>query len=247
MEKQRENREILSVENVSMDFGGLRALIGVAFSLNQGEILGIIGPNGSGKTTLFNLISGVYRPTSGHIIYRDRLISGIKPHKICQMGIARTFQIVQPFNEMTVLENILVGAMYGGRKGLKEAMNVADEVIEFVGLKGKIGFLPGNMTTPERRRLELARALATKPSLILLDEIMAGLTLSEVDEEVALLRRVRDSGAALIVVEHVMRAVMNLSERVIVLHQGEKIAEGMPQHVAQNEDVIKAYLGDRYV
>lgn len=238
--------EILRIEKVTKNFGSLIALNGVDVTVNRGDILGMIGPNGSGKTTLFNVISGIYAPASGEIRYKGQKISRRKPHSICRMGIARTFQIVQPFSQMTLLENVLIGAMYGRGLSLSQGRDKTEEILEFVGLREKLHLIPDRITTPDRRRLELARALATEPEVILLDETMAGLTPTEIEDALQLLRRINDRGITLFIVEHVMKAVMGISERVMVLHYGEKIAEGKPEEVAQNAEVIKAYLGDRY-
>lgn len=238
--------EILRIEKVTKNFGSLIALNGVDVTVNRGDILGMIGPNGSGKTTLFNVISGIYAPASGEIRYKGQKISRRKPHSICRMGIARTFQIVQPFSQMTLLENVLIGAMYGRGLSLSQGRDKAEEILEFVGLREKLHLIPDRITTPDRRRLELARALATEPEVILLDETMAGLTPTEIEDALQLLRRINDRGITLFIVEHVMKAVMGISERVMALHYGEKIAEGKPEEVAQNAEVIKAYLGDRY-
>lgn len=239
--------EILRIEKVTKKFGDLIALDAVDVALDEGVILGMIGPNGSGKTTLFNVISGIYSPASGEVRYRGKKITKRKPHLICRMGIARTFQVVQPFSQMSVLENVMVGALYGKGLGLKEASEKGMEILEFVGLKEKIYSLPDNITTPDRRRLELARALATEPEVIMLDETMAGLTPAEIEEVLDLLREVNKRGITIFMVEHIMRAVMTVCERIIVLNYGRKIAEGSPEEVAENEEVIKAYLGDRYV
>lgn len=238
---------ILKTEKVSKNFGDLKALDSVDVILDKGIILGMIGPNGSGKTTLFNVISGIYTPVSGQVHYKGQLITRKKPHSICRMGIARTFQVVQPFSQMTVLKNVMIGSLYGSGWNLKEAKEKGIEVLEFVGLKDKIHTLPDNITTPDRRRLELARALSTDPEIILLDETMAGLTPTEIEEVLDLLREVNKRGITIFMVEHIMKAVMTLCERIIVLNYGQKIAEGAPQEVAENEEVIKAYLGDRYV
>ncbi|MBI5967143.1 MAG: ABC transporter ATP-binding protein [Deltaproteobacteria bacterium] len=239
--------EILKVEGVTKNFDQLVALRAVDVTLYKGDILGMIGPNGSGKTTLFNVISGIYAPASGNVRYKGQFITNKKPHVICRMGIARTFQIVQPFSQMTLLENVLIGAMYG--RGLKPAAgrDKAEEILQFVGLKDKIYFTPNEITTEDRRRLELARALATEPEVLLLDEIMAGLTPAEIEEALHLIRQINSRGITIFMVEHIMKAVMSICQRVVVLNYGEKIAEGSPQEVAENSEVIKAYLGDRYV
>jgi branched-chain amino acid transport system ATP-binding protein len=213
--------------------------------LNQGDILGMIGPNGSGKTTLFNLISGILQPTSGQIRYKSHSLAAKKPHVICRMGIARTFQIVQPFARMSVADNVLVAAMYGNGLNQADGRKRAAEALQLVGLAAKANLTPDQMTTSDRRRLELARALATGPELLLLDEMMAGLTPVEVDGALELLHKIRDSGVTIFMVEHIMRAVMTICNRVIVLNYGEKIAEGSPREVTGNSEVIRAYLGDR--
>jgi branched-chain amino acid transport system ATP-binding protein len=237
----------LKIERLTKKFGELLAVDAVDITIDKGDVLGMIGPNGSGKTTLFNVISGIYAPASGELKYKGESISGKKPHKICRMGIARTFQIAQPFSQMTLLENVLVGAMYGKGFNLSEGLNKAMEILEFVGLQDLHNFVPDTVTTPDRRRLELARALATDPEIILLDETMAGLTPTEIEEVLDLLRKVNKKGVTIFMVEHIMKAVMNISNRIIVLNYGQKIAEGSPNEVVENPEVIKAYLGDRYV
>ncbi len=223
------------------------ALHDVDVTLHKGDILGMIGPNGSGKTTLFNVISGIYAPTSGEIRYKGQSITKKKPCIICRMGIARTFQIVQPFSQMTLLENVLIGAMYGRGFSQTRGREKAREILQFVGLREKMNLTPNEITTEDRRRLELARALATEPEVILLDEIMAGLTPAEMAEALNLLRQINSKGITVFMVEHIMKAVMSICNRIIVLNYGEKIAEGSPQEVAENAEVIKAYLGERYV
>jgi branched-chain amino acid transport system ATP-binding protein len=213
--------------------------------LNQGDILGMIGPNGSGKTTLFNIISGILQPASGKSRYKGQLINRKKPHVICRMGIARTFQIVQPFARMSVADNVLVAAMYGNGLNQVDGRKRAGDALQLVGLAAKADLTPDQMTTSDRRRLELARALATGPELLLLDEMMAGLTPAEVDGALELVRQIHDRGITVFMIEHIMRAVMTICSRVIVLNYGEKIAEGTPREVTGNGEVIKAYLGDR--
>ena len=242
------NGYILRVENVTKRFGGLVALDHVTFSVKQGEILGLIGPNGAGKTTLFNVISGVYKPEEGRVIFKDTDITGWKPHKIAHLGIARTHQIVRPFGDLTVLENAMIGALFGRRSDEiteEEARKVAEEVLDYVGLGEKKDLPARVLNVQEKKRLELARALSAEPELLLLDEVLAGLTPTEVENMLILLRRIRvEKDITIIMIEHVMHAVMNLADRIVVLHFGRKIAEGTPEEVANNPEVITAYLGD---
>jgi branched-chain amino acid transport system ATP-binding protein len=238
---------ILEVRNISRHFGALHAVNNVSFSLGQGEILGMIGPNGAGKTTLFNLMAGVLKPDRGTVTFKGREITGMKPHKICRLGVAKTAQSAQPFTGLTVFENVMIGALHGGRLSMKEAAPRCEEMLERMGLSDLKWRSSAALSVPDRRKLELARAMATGADLLLLDETMAGLTPVEVDDAVELLRRIRQRGKSIIVVEHVMQAVMEISDRIMVLNHGEKIAEGSPKEVAENEEVITAYLGRRPV
>ncbi len=234
---------LLRIENVSMRFGGLQALKNVSFTVKNNEIIGLIGPNGAGKTTLLNCVTGFYKPVEGKVFYKGKEITGLKPHKICQMGLTKTFQLIRAFKSLSVLDNVLVGALLkSSRKN--EAVKFAKEVIKTVGLEGKENVLAGNLTPADQRSLELARAIATKPEILLLDEIAAGLTPAEVAELVEILKEINKKGLTLVIVEHVMQAIMPIAERIIVLHEGRKIAEGPPQQIRENEKVIEAYFGE---
>jgi branched-chain amino acid transport system ATP-binding protein len=235
----------LQVAGVTKRFGGLRALTNVSFDLPEGQILGLIGPNGAGKTTLFNVINGLYRPDEGRITFRDHDITGVKPYDLAHLGIARTHQIVRPLNELTVRENVMSGACFGREnKNLREAGEVADQVMAFVGLVERSEQPAGSLNVAQKKRLELARALAARPYLLLLDEVLAGLNQSEIDPMIEAIRAVRSQGVTIIIIEHVMRATMSLSDRLIVLNYGVQIAEGTPAEVAANRQVIEAYLGE---
>ncbi len=236
---------LLEVENLSKAFGGVLAINRVSLTLNHGEILGLIGPNGSGKSTLFNLISGLLKPDTGRIRFNDKDITGIPAYKICQSGIARTFQLVKPFSQLSPLKNVMVGRAYGSdpARNTRQAHIEAEQILALTGLIGKRVPMAGMLGLVDRKRLEIARALATRPKLLLLDEMMAGLNPTEVEDAMRLVRGIRDSGITVIVVEHVMKAIMGISDRVIVLNVGEKIADGTPQEVASNSHVIEAYLG----
>ncbi|HHU22934.1 MAG TPA: ABC transporter ATP-binding protein [Clostridiales bacterium] len=233
---------ILEVKNLTKLFGGLPAVNNVSFEVAENEILGLIGPNGAGKTTLFNLISGYHTITKGDIFFKGNKISGMLPDKICKLGIARTFQVVKPFGEMTAVENVMVGA-FCRYKNPQIAREKAMEAINYVGLGHYTDMVAKSLTIAERKRLEMARALATEPKVLLLDEVMAGLRPSELEEALDLIRKVRDSGVTIIVVEHIMRAIMQISERILVLDHGVLIASGTPVEVANNPVVIESYLG----
>jgi branched-chain amino acid transport system ATP-binding protein len=237
---------ILEVKNLLKSFGGLVAIKDLDFTVSGGEIIGLIGPNGSGKTTLFNLISGFLKPDSGGIRFNGSDITGLKPHRICRNGIARTFQLTKPFGGMTALQNVMVGRMYGVERvgSVRQAEEECEKILEFAGLGGRGLLLASSFSIVDRKRLEIARALATKPKLLLLDEMMSGLAHTEMEEALQLVRAIGHSGITLIVVEHVMKAILDVSNRLIVLNYGEKIAEGKPQEVVRNEKVIEAYLGE---
>ncbi len=239
---------ILTGVNVSKHFGALRALDNINFQLNRGEILGIIGPNGAGKTTLLSVINGTLPITEGRISFKAREITRLRPYRIAELGISRTFQIVKPFPGMTALENVAIGALFGRdpEKKMSRAMEKAEETIKKVSLKGKENILVEKLNVSERKRLELARALTQDPEVLLLDEVMAGLTPREIEDIMALIQEVNRGGTTIMVIEHVMKAIMGISNRIIVLHHGQKIAEGTPDEISENPQVIAAYLGERY-
>ncbi|MEJ2477301.1 MAG: ABC transporter ATP-binding protein [Desulfobacterales bacterium] len=237
---------ILEINNLVKDFGGLRAVDTLSLSITEGEILGMIGPNGAGKSTAFNCIAGVYAPTKGDVYFAGKKINGVKPWNLCKKGLARTFQIVKPFRTKSVLYNVMVGSFVTTDK-TSVAEEKALNVLKILSFENKKDERAGNLTIAELKRLEIARALATEPKLLLFDEVMAGLRPAEVDEMVQIIKKLRDQGITIFVIEHIMRAIMALSDRIVVIHFGKKIAEGPPQEVASDENVIKAYLGDEYV
>jgi branched-chain amino acid transport system ATP-binding protein len=236
---------LLSIQGVAKRFGGLQALTDVSFDLPEGQILGLIGPNGAGKTTLFNTINGVYPPEEGRVIFRDKDVTNIKTYYHARMGMARTHQIVQPLNDLTVRENVMVGACFGREyQTLKKATDTAEEVLEFLGIHDRIDQLAGSLNVGQKKRLEMARALASRPYLLLLDEVLAGLNPAEIGGMVETVKKIRERGITIIMIEHVMKAVMNVSDRIVVLDYGLQIAEGTPEEISSNEKVIEAYLGD---
>ena len=244
MEAELTDMRILEGEHLTKHFGGLAAVEKVYFHINQGEIVGLIGPNGAGKTTLFNLLSCSLEPTKGTIRFKGENITGLRPYQICRKGLARTFQLVKVFSHMSVLENVLSGSLFGMSPGpgMVDAKAEAAELLELVGLLDKKAILAEDLTVSNQKRVELARALATKPELLLLDEVMVGLNFTEVAEFVRLIKRVRDKGITVVMIEHVMKAIMEISDRIIVLHHGRKIAEGTPQEIANSREVIRVYL-----
>ena len=237
---------ILEGEGVTKYFGGLAAVSDVDFNVDQGEVVGLIGPNGAGKTTLFNLVSGALVPKPGAIRFKDKKIAGLKPHRICKLGVARTFQSVKVFANMPVLENVLLGSFFGAPNSMSsaDAAREAMGLLEFVGLSAVRATPAKDLTLASQKRLEVARALATRPELLLLDELMAGLNPTEVAQAMELVTRIREQGVTIFMIEHVMKAIMSVCDRIIVLHHGEKIAEGTPQEIATSRTVVEVYLGE---
>jgi branched-chain amino acid transport system ATP-binding protein len=238
--------EALVIKNISKRFGGLRAVQDLSFSVKEGETVALIGPNGAGKTTSFNLVTGFYRPDTGSVSAFGREIVGLRPHDVCAHGLARTFQVAKPFGAMTVLANVMTGGFLRDKKP-DGARTRAREAIEFVGLTAKEHTPARDLTTIDQRRLEMARALATDPRILLLDEVMAGLNPAEIDQAVALVGKLSKRGLTIVIVEHVMRAIMAVARHIVVLDHGQKIAEGSPNEIVANPEVIRAYLGSGYV
>jgi branched-chain amino acid transport system ATP-binding protein len=237
---------MLEVHQISKWFGGNAVLNNISFNIEKGEVVGLIGPNGAGKTTLFNVITGFYRTKTGFVTFNGRDITRMKPENICALGLCRTFQITKPFSNIPVIKNVMIGAL-SREKSIKNAKKRAEEVLEFVGMLDKKDYLGKNLTIADRKRLEIARGLATSPALFLLDEVMAGLNPNELKEMMQLIANLMDAGTTLLIIEHIMTVIMNLSHRVIVLDHGEMICGGSPEEVACDAGVIKAYLGEEYV
>lgn len=237
---------LLEVKGISKNFAGIAAVSDLSFDVEEREIVGLIGPNGAGKTTAFNVITGFYTPENGTITFQGRELIKLKPHQICKLGLGRTFQIVKPFPDISTFRNVRVG-VFNHVMDVKRASEETERILEEVGLTAKRDQLAGNLTIPDRKRLELARALGTKPKLLLLDEVMAGLTPKEVEDFVGLIKKISLSGVTILMIEHVMRGVMALSDRIVVIHHGVKIATGSPDEISRDERVIKVYLGEGYL
>jgi len=239
--------ELLRLESVSRRFGGLQALQDVSLEIGRGEVLGLIGPNGAGKTTLVNVITGVHRASAGRVLYEGREITRYRPYQTARAGLARTFQVVQPFPELSVLENVSAAALFsGGNGGMRDAMRVARTQLAFVGLSEVAEKPASNLTLAMRKRLELAKALAMRPKLLFLDEVNAGLNSAEIEQALGLIRRIAESGVTIVLIEHLMKVVMSVCSRIVVLQNGGLIADGTPDEVVANRSVIEAYLGKKY-
>jgi branched-chain amino acid transport system ATP-binding protein len=234
---------ILRMDNVAKNFGGLRAVNGATFDINSGEIVGLIGPNGAGKTTVFNLISGYYAPTEGRIFFKGKETNGMPPYQMAKNGIGRTFQVVKPFPGLTVLENVVIAALCRHPRR-SDAEKHARRILEFTGLAERADQSAASLTLPGRKRLEISKALALEPELLLLDEVVAGLNPTEADQTIELILKIRDQGVSILIVEHIMRVIMNISDNLVVLNFGKMIATGRPKDIAKNPEVIQAYLGE---
>ena len=234
---------LLQVKKVSRFFGGLAAVKDVSFDINKGEIVGLIGPNGAGKTTLFNVVNGFYPPSRGEVLFQGRRISGLKPHQICKRGMARTFQVVKPLQRMSVLDNVIASA-YLRATDRKQAHESALDILQFTGLADDRNVISKGLPLGKRKRLEIARALATQPELLLLDESFAGLNPAELDESIGIIGKIKDKGITIMIIEHHMKVIMAISDRIVVLSYGEKLAEGTPQEIGRNPQGIEAYLGE---
>ena len=239
---------MLSIKEVSKHFGSITAVKDVSFRIKKGAIVGLVGPNGAGKSTLLNVVSGVYSPSSGSIVFDGRDITNLSPNKVCKLGIAKTFQLVHSFPELSAFQNVLVGALFGnsGKISFVEARDKVEKNLEFVGYPlDKKNYPVKNLNVVELKRVQLARALATDPKLLLLDEVTTGLNPKESNDAISLIQKIREFGITILMVEHVMRVIMNVSDSIVVLHHGEKIAEGTPAEISKNENVINSYLGER--
>jgi len=237
---------LLEVKDITMQFGGLAAVADVSFVLNKGEILGLIGPNGAGKTTLFNVINGFYHPTKGDVYLKGKRVTNLRPHVLCKLGVARTFQVVKPLQRMSTLDNVIASAFIR-TKSKAEAYEVSLEVLKFTGLFDDMNVLSKGLPLGKRKRLEIARALATQPEIILLDEAFAGLNPTEINEQIEIVNKIRtERGITILIIEHHMRVIMAVSDRIVVLNYGQKIAEGTPSEIGHNPAVIVAYLGEEH-
>jgi len=234
---------LLEIRNVSKRFGGLAASSDISFTIEKGEILGLIGPNGAGKTTLFNIVDGFYAPTTGEVLFKGQVISGLKPHQICKLGLARTFQVVKPLQRMSVLDNVIASAFLRA-KNRAEAVDIAMETLRFTGLDADKDVISRGLPLGKRKKLEIARALATQPELLLLDESFAGLNPSELNESIEIIKNIKARGITIMIIEHHMKVIMSISDRIVVINYGQKIAEGTPQEIRNNPLVVEAYLGE---
>ncbi|MEW6600763.1 MAG: ABC transporter ATP-binding protein [Nitrospirota bacterium] len=234
---------LLEVRDVSMFFGGLAAISDVSFDIQKGDILGLIGPNGAGKTTMFNVVNGFYAPSKGEVFFKGKKISGMKPHRVCKLGMARTFQVVKPLQRMSVLDNVIASAFLRV-KNRGEAEDIALDKIKFTGLHEDLNVISKGLPLGKRKKLEIARALATQPEMLLLDESFAGLNPAELDDSIEIIRKIKDSGITIMIIEHHMKVIMAISDRIVVLSYGQKLAEGTPEEIGNNPLVIEAYLGE---